>query len=174
MTDWPVKSTGLGFAHELAGPANEEWYTPKYIFDALGLRFDLDPASPGAEFVPWIPAAKHYTQADNGLVQPWEGKVWLNPPYGIETPHWLRKFIQHGNGVMLVFARTDTGWFHASATKADALCFIKGRVQFVSGAGKGNGSGAGAGSLLLAMGDECATALMRCGLGLCIDMRERR
>jgi hypothetical protein len=23
-----------------------EWYTPPYIFDALGCRFDLDPASP--------------------------------------------------------------------------------------------------------------------------------
>jgi hypothetical protein len=54
-----------------------EWYTPGKVFDAMGVEFDLDPASPGAEIVPWIPAKRHLTKAENGLVTPWEGFVWL-------------------------------------------------------------------------------------------------
>lgn len=29
-----------------------------------------------------MPAARHYTAQDNGLVQPWSGRVYLNPPFG--------------------------------------------------------------------------------------------
>ena len=116
----------LGFTHESSVNETKEWYTPKYIFDALGLKFDMDVSSPGKEVVPWIPAERHITIKENGLLVPWEGSVWLNPPYGEETPRWLRKFIKHGHGVALVFARTDTAWFHNLAIRADALCFVSG------------------------------------------------
>jgi hypothetical protein len=84
-----------------------EWYTPKYIFDALNSRFDLDPASPGREIVPWIPVKKFYTVG--GLERAWRGFVWLNPPFGRETlPLWTEKFTSHGNGIALVPERTST------------------------------------------------------------------
>lgn len=60
-------------AHESPIGATVEWYTPPSLFRALGLTFDLDPASPGAEVVPWIPAARHYTPRENGLIQPSAG-----------------------------------------------------------------------------------------------------
>ena len=41
-----------------------------------------------------------------------------------------RKILEYGNGIALVFARTDTRWFHNYATKADILCFVKGRLAF--------------------------------------------
>ena len=37
---------------------SDEWYTPKYIFDALGCRFDLDPA--GAVRGGYVPASVSY------------------------------------------------------------------------------------------------------------------
>lgn len=154
-----------GFSHESATNDTQEWYTPKYIFDALGLTFDLDPASPGAEVVPWIPAKTHYTILDDGLSKPWHGRVWCNPPYGDKTAEWVARFVAHHNGVMLVFSRTDTGWFHNQAVKADCICFVRGRISFTSGIiGKG-GAGAGAGSMLLGCGDVCAEAVRKCGLG---------
>ena len=61
---------------------SEEWYTPSPIFEASGCRFDLDVASPGAEIVPWIPADRHFTAADNGLERDWgDAFVWCNPPF---------------------------------------------------------------------------------------------
>ena len=65
--------------HEPCIGATDDWYTPRDIFDALGLTFDLDPCSPGPAH--WVPARKIYTKEDDGLVQPWSGTVFMNPPF---------------------------------------------------------------------------------------------
>ena len=64
-----------------------EWFTPPEIFDALRLTFDVDPCSPGPGH--WVPARR-----DVGLVQPWRGLTFMNPPFGGRNGHvpWLRKF----------------------------------------------------------------------------------
>ena len=164
----------IGLVHERAGGPTE-WYTPPDIFTALAMTFDLDPCSPGASIVPWIPARTHYTKADDGLQQAWHGRVWLNPPYGPGLERWLQRFTDHRNGIALVFARTDTQWFHTYAARADALCFTRGRIRFVSPAvPRTDGTGPGCGSVLLAQGNPCVESLRRSGLGLLIDLRVRQ
>ncbi len=77
----------------------DDHYTPKWIFDLLGLRFDIDVASPPGG-IPWIPADKYYTQADDGLLQPWYGRIWCNPPFSKPGP-WADRMIEHQNGILL-------------------------------------------------------------------------
>lgn len=150
----------LGFAHEAnsKGSGRDEWYTPPRIFEAMGVRFDLDVCSPGAEVVPWIPAARHLTIEDDGLRSKWQGFVWMNPPYGDAAATWAEKFAHHKNGVALTFSRTDTAWFQKCVLKADALLFLAGRLRFVPGRNQKEG-GAGAGSLLFAYGEQGVAAL---------------
>ena len=93
-----------GFTHESTYNESKEWYTPRRIFDALGLEFDLDPCSPGKEIVPWIPARKHLTIVQDGLVTNWSGLAFVNPPYGADTPKWMKKLARHGNGYRLVLS----------------------------------------------------------------------
>ena len=78
---------------------NDVVLTPKLVFDQLGVKFDLDPAHP--PFPTNVPCKRYYTEKDDGLAQPWEGLVWLNPPYSNPTP-WIEKWLSHGNGIMLV------------------------------------------------------------------------
>lgn len=153
-------SKSAGFTHDNVANKSVDWYTPPWIFQELGLHFTLDPCAPPGG-VPWIPATMAYCEADNGLVMPWMGQVWLNPPYGAHTGAWLAKMHEHRNGVALVFARTDCAWFHDYAAKADAILFLRGRVKFVDGLGKTGNSGAGAGSMLIAWGNESVEALRR-------------
>lgn len=172
-----------GFVHESTHNESNEWYTPKPIFDLLGIEFDLDPASPGANKIPWIPAKRHLTIEHDGLYAPWSGNVWLNPPYGNYTSIWLQKLAAYGSGVALVFARTDTDWFHRYAVLANAMCFLKGRILFVPSSkaaeyaagnwnpskdtwispktGKETKLSSGAGSLLLAYGEHNAQQFER-------------
>src|SRR3990167_9500079 len=98
-------------AHEQSIGATDEWYTPPWLFEKLGLEFDLDPASPGESVVPWIPADEHWSMA--GLDLPWHGRVWLNPPYGPRNGirPWLEKLKTHGNGFALVPNRTGADWW---------------------------------------------------------------
>lgn len=163
-------NTKKGFTHEPSNSQNKDWYTPPEVFELLKFpEFDLDPASPGKSKVEWIPAKKHYTE--NGLLKEWHGRVWLNPPYGQETGDWLNKLALHGNGIALVFARTDTLWFHTIACKADVICFLNGRIRFIDENGKQGGS-SGCGSMLLAWGNECAEILVGSGAGWCVDNRK--
>jgi hypothetical protein len=152
-----------GFRHETSYGESVEWYTPPEIFQALGLVFDLDPAAP-AGGLSWVPAKRFLSRADDGLTQPWQGRVWLNPPYGREVNRWLDRLARHGDGLALVFARTDTRWYQAIVQQAAAICFIAGRLSFIGPDGSPVGS-AGAPSVLLAFGLPCALAISESRLG---------
>ena len=147
-----------GFTHESQSAETVSWYTPKWVFDKLNLQFDLDPCAPEGG-VPWIPANTWYSLPQDGLAETWHGLVWCNPPYGKETPKWLEKMSQHCNGVALVFSRTDVKWFHDFVAKADAVLFLKGRIQFTDGLGVTGNSGSSCGSLLVAWGEQGSNAL---------------
>ena len=132
----------------------EEWLTPKFILDALA-PFDLDPCAPVNR--PWPMAAKHFTIEDNGLIRSWKGFVWCNPPYGRETKKWFRRLREHGNGIALTFARTETKMFFENVWNgADAILFLKGRLNFCDTTGT-----AGAPSVLMAYGFEAVERLMQ-------------
>jgi DNA N-6-adenine-methyltransferase (Dam) len=151
-----------------ANTTTVEWYTPSYIFDALGCVFDLDPASPGREVVPWIPAKRCYTREDDGLSQPWRGSVWLNCPYGKHIlPLWVERFVDHANGVMLVPERTSTRWWQHLTSYADLVLFVNKKIAFISPS-RCRSSAQPIGSCLVATGDHGVAALEnanRNGLG---------
>lgn len=147
---------GIG-SHQSAAMKKDEWLTPPEIIKSLG-EFDLDPCSPINR--PWSTAKKHYTEKDNGLMMPWEGRVWCNPPYGLQAAHWLNKLSDHGNGIALIFARTETKMFFDWVwTKADALLFIKGRLYFHHVDGTRAKANSGAPSVLVAYGFDNAIYL---------------
>jgi ParB family chromosome partitioning protein len=105
-----------------------DWLTPRYLLDALG-KFDLDPCA--ALDQPSKTATRQYTILDDGLTQVWRGRVWLNPPYGEQTERWLAKMAQHGNGIALVYARTETKMFFDHVwDRANGIFFLKGRLSF--------------------------------------------
>ena len=135
---------------------NETWLTPPEIIKALGV-FDLDPCA--AVNQPWKTAKKHYTINDNGLFHAWQGRVWCNPPYGRKAQKFMEMLKNHGNGIALIFARTETrNWFNNIWYNANAVLFIKGRLKFYDINGNISGT-AGAPSALIAYGNYNALIL---------------
>ena len=140
----------------------DEWLTPPEIVTALG-PFDTDPCSPINR--PWSTATQHFTVADNGLSHSWHGRVWMNPPYGPETAKWLERLAKHGNGIALIFARTETEMFHRWGwNSADAMLFLRGRLHFYTVTGDRAKDNAGGPSVLIAYGRENAERLRHSGL----------
>lgn len=153
----PKRQRKKCFSHDRIANGKDEWLTPKHLLERLG-PFDLDPCSPIVR--PWDTAAKHYTIFDNGLKQKWKGRVWLNPPYGAQTGLWLARLSEHGDGIALVFARTETKAFHKHVwPKASVLLFLKGRLTFHHADGSAANSAAGAPSVLIAYGERNAACL---------------
>lgn len=145
-------------SHWEAAGKSDEWYTPKYIFDALGCRFDMDvAASPGGCHVPAL-----YYERHNGLGSEWIGFVWMNPPFGARNGliPWLDKFFSHGNGVALVPDRTSAPWFQRSARLASSVLFLSPKVRFEKPDGT-LGMSPSTGTALLAAGPVASAALLR-------------
>jgi len=128
------KATSLHFSSK-----SVQWFTPVDVFGELAAEcggFDLDPAAdPRAPIWPLVP--NHYTVADDGLSKPWNGRVFLNPPYGRIIRAWMRKAADEvvaGHAalvVCLVPARPDTLWWHEALEVGAAPQFRKGRIRFV-------------------------------------------
>lgn len=155
-------SKGIGGHQRAYAGATDEWLTPPEIIIALG-PFDLDPCAPSDQ--PWTTAAANYTMNDDGLSKPWNGRVWLNPPYGPRTGLWLARLAEHGNGVALVFARTETEMFHRFAwDRADAMLFLRGRLHFHFPDGRRAKFNAGAPSVLVAYGQRNTQKLGSSGI----------
>ena len=119
-----------------AGTNSDGWYTPSYLIEAarcvLG-GIDCDPAScEAAQSV--VQAQTWYSKAQDGLQQPWTGRVWLNPPYSAPTP-WVRRAItsyQAGDisaALIITNSYTETAWWQELAAVGTML-FFRGRLQF--------------------------------------------
>ena len=145
-------------AYEKQGES-DEWYTPRYIFDALGLSFDLDVACP-PEGPRHVPASAYFSEG--ALERDWHGLVWMNPPFGHQKSKelWLAKFFDHGNGIALMPDRTSAPWWQNFAPRSDAIMFVAPKVFFERPDGT-LGDQPGTGTTLLGAGSRAVSALIR-------------
>jgi len=146
--------------------ATDERYTPRHVFDALGVEFDMDVAAPfgGPRHVP----TKRYLWRDS-LESEWHGFVWMNPPFGARNglQPWLHRFFNHADGVALTPDRTSAPWWQQAARQADAILLTAGKVKFERPDGT-VGASPGSGVTLWAAGPQGVMALLnaqRAGLG---------
>ena len=143
--------------------ATHTWLTPPEIIAALG-RFDLDPCA-APEPRPWPTADRHITLPANGLNIEWQGRVWCNPPFGRHTEAWLARMADHGNGIALAFARTETAMFQRYVwPRADAVMFLAKRPHFCRPDGSRATGNSGGPICLIAYGWNNVAALMESGL----------
>ena len=128
-------SDGQAKGHSLAvhfSSETDEWPTPDWLFQLLDqeFAFTLDPCSTPTS----ARCAHHFTRSEDGLTQDWAGEiVFMNPPYGREIRHWMRKAFESAQAgatvVCLVPARTDTTWWHTHAIHGE-IRFLRGRLKF--------------------------------------------
>lgn len=114
-----------------------DWATPQAFFDIVNAEFDfnLDAAASPEN----AKCERFFTEADDGLSQPWEGVVWCNPPYGRGIANWIKKGFEESRRspdssvVMLIPARTDTNYWHEYVMRASEVRLIRGRLVFGQG-----------------------------------------
>ena len=145
------------FGVEQTARTSDDYYTPAWVFERMGLEFDLDVAAPPGG-IPWIPAKRFFTMEDDGLAQNWHGRVWMNPPYSACTP-WVDKFINHRHGVCLL-PWAKSAWTIRLWGEADAVVLPERWFHFAVSEGSGSISSA---VFLAAFGDECVEAIQRVG-----------
>lgn len=116
----------------------QDWGTPPHVFQYFDekYKFQLDAAAREDNAL----CERFIGPKTDALSVPWKAQtVWLNPPYGRGVGKWLEKAYREakaGRTVgVLIFARTDTQWWHDYVMKASTVFLIKGRLKFVDGEG---------------------------------------
>lgn len=98
---------------------SDDCYTPRWVFKAMGLHFDIDVAAPLGG--PWhVPCDRYFTAEDDGLAQPWDGLVWCNPPYS-SFAAWAARWAEHDRGVLMGMVMPQTRWTKPMVESCDAL-----------------------------------------------------
>jgi len=138
---------------------DEAWRTPPYVFNYFNKKyhFTFDAAATPYNAM----TKKYFTKLDDSLTKNWcitrkkKRSIWLNPPYSRNMYPWIEKAWKESQKgclvAVLVFARTDTKWWHEIVLKhAYKIHFIKGRLKFLeSRTGKEAKSGAPAPSCII-------------------------
>ena len=131
---------GRAPAHVSRASGEIEWYTPLPIIQACRAAMggiDLDPAS-SEKAQETVGAGSFFTAEDDGLSQPWSGRVFLNPPYESKlVGPFVEKMLSEPveQAIILVNNATETKWGQALLERADAVCFPSGRIQFLDSEG---------------------------------------
>ncbi len=108
--------------------ASDKWVVQRTIIDKLG---DIDLCVYEPVNRPWDKAKEHLAILDDGINMDWAGRVFCIPPDGIHTYPWLKKCAKHGNTIALVYAKTDTAYYHEIILhSAKAVIFLKSGVKF--------------------------------------------
>jgi hypothetical protein len=147
-------------SHQNAHRKSTIHITPYWVIDSTG-PFDLDPCA--AVERPWPCARINWTE--HGLDREWPRDlfVFLNPPYD-EPDAWVRRLAQHGHGITLLHARTETGWFKPIWQHASGVLFLADRISFYLPDGRKHSANSGAPPVLAAFGDEALSRLQHCGI----------
>lgn len=145
----------------------DDWLTDPTIIHTLG-PFTLDPACP--DTMPWRTAKTMWTRRDGPLEREWFDLVWLNPPFS-NWHTWTEKLAEHGDGIVLLPARTDTrGFFEHVWSNPSAVCFVRGRVSFYTLGGIRSRDNCGFAICLVAFGKDAKRRLESCKFGRTVTL----
>jgi hypothetical protein len=152
----------MDFGHDLIDHGtSDDYYTPPFIFEALGVEFDMDVSAP-PNGVPWIPAKRSLSVIDDGLTTDWTGRVWCNPPYSNVTP-WAKKLIEHNNAIALL-PMSKSNWFNQVWEHCSGALVLSPNLKFIRSDDKINWIFMPV--MLMAFGESNRQALINSGLGI--------
>ena len=137
QTELEVNSPTMRIIHN---SGNNERYTPEYIIQlarkTMG-EIDIDPASCEVANNLLVKATQYFDKDTNGLLQEWNGRIWLNPPYErglIES--FIDKLLEEyrigraTQAIVLTHNASETRWYGRLLEESTAICIVSGRIRF--------------------------------------------
>jgi len=113
---------------------HDEWETPMHIYAKACADYSIYPKLDICATDKNHVCLEWYTKEQDAFKQPWNQSFFMNPPYS-DVKRWVqRAYTQHirhkVNAMGLVYAKTDTKWWHEFVEGIAEVHFIKGRIKF--------------------------------------------
>lgn len=109
-----------------------DWSTPVHLFERLNkeFRFTVDVCATAIN----TKCPTFFSPEENGLNKIWTGTAWMNPPYGREIKHWVKKAFESSRAdcvcVCLLPVRSDTRWWHDYIMRSSEIRLLEKRLSF--------------------------------------------
>ena len=113
---------------------NPNWETPQELFDEACRKYKVRPSLDVCATRRNKKCALFFSK--DSLSKQWNRSFYMNPPYGKGIiDKWIKyayeQHVKHNVTAMaLIFAKTETKWWHKYIQDVAEVYFIKGRVHF--------------------------------------------
>lgn len=113
---------------------NDLWETPQALLDEACKLYGVWPKLDVCATYDNQKCKYCFTSEDDALLKSWDYDFFMNPPFSA-IAKWIEKAHHEScennvTGIALIYARTDTKWWHAFIEGKAEVHFIQGRVRF--------------------------------------------
>ncbi len=113
---------------------HDNYGTPPSLYARACMKYDIYPSLDVCATQENAKCKKFFTEKQDSLMYDWKETFFMNPPYS-KVDKFMKKayyqHLKHGiDGLILVFAKTDTKWWHSFVEDKAEIHFIKGRIKF--------------------------------------------
>lgn len=113
---------------------NDEWETPNIILKKAMMDFDVLPFLDVCATEQNAKFSSYFTESNDALSQKWIYPFFMNPPYSKVYDFLKHGYEQHKkyniDGLVLIYSKTDTKYWHEFIENKAETHFIKGRIKF--------------------------------------------
>jgi len=130
-----VKKLTKAQTHQVIVNINDEWETTPLLLEEVMKKYNIHPTLDVCATTQNHKLDNYFTISDNALNKEWNEDFFMNPPYS-EIEAWMKQALlshikYNVNGLVLVFSKTSTKWWHEFVEGKAETHFQKGRIRFL-------------------------------------------
>lgn len=112
----------------------DNYGTPPSLYAQACQKYNIFPTLDVCATEQNAKCSKFITEKEDSLLFQWEETFFMNPPYSKVEKFMKKAYYQHlkhgVEGLCLIFAKTDTKFWHNFVENKAEVHFIKGRIKF--------------------------------------------
>ena len=114
---------------------HDDWITPQRLLDKAMTDYNIIPYLDVCATEENKKCVRFISEKQDALRHSWQENFFVNPPYSKVSQFMAKAYSESVknsvNGICLVYAKTDTKWWHDSVEDVAEVHFIEGRIKFI-------------------------------------------
>ncbi len=113
----------------------DEYETPQNLYDKACLDYKINPFVDVCATKENSKCDDYFTKENDSLTKDWDIPFFMNPPYSRVADFMKKAYYEskkwNVEGLILIYAKTDTKFWHSFIENKAEVHFLKGRIKFL-------------------------------------------